>query len=138
MNVTYNCKFCGNPGSVEIEDNDATMFCIEKWQKMLCCNRCGDYRVNRRRVEDAIKKACMAIVQFRAVLLGEKLFQAEARMRVMVQQLAEQYAKIVCKHYQKMDDFDQSFVDEFMSQPDKWYTILGVFESGIRRARRTT
>ncbi len=134
MIVKYNCKFCGNPGSVEIEDNDATMFCVEKWAKLLCCDRCGKFQVAKRRIADTVKKNCISLLQRRKTTPDkEKLKEAEAAVRVSLVLLCSKYAEIVCKRWRKRNDFDDSFADDLMKQPQNCEAVLGQCEFVTRR-----
>jgi hypothetical protein len=135
MIVKYNCKFCGKPGSVEIEDNDATLFVVEKWAKILCCARCADFQVAKRKIADVVKERCMYLMQMRATptTKPEKLKETEKKTRQSLVILCANYARIVCLHYKVKNDFDESFAEELMSHPNQFHAILGHCEYVVRR-----
>lgn len=134
MIVKYNCKFCGKPGSVEVEDNAATMFCIEKWAKMIACVRCADYRVARRRIADAVKKGCIALVQTR-MTPNSKVKELEAQLRPKLDKLGKDFTELANRHYRTKFDYNSCFTDELMTQPDKHLSVMVVLESSIRRSK---
>lgn len=135
MIVKYTCKFCGKPESVEIEDNDATMFCVQEWAKILCCNRCGDFQVAKRRISDAVKASCVFLIQCRTTIANEKrLAEVEAVVRSKLSPLARKYSEIAQRHWKKKQAFDESMTDELIAQPGKCQAVLNHCEYVIRRA----
>lgn len=135
MIVKYNCKFCGKLGSVEIEDNSQTMFCVEKWAKILCCNRCGDYKVARRKIADAIKKGCICLLQTRMNPKAD-VIAFESQIRPKLENLAKQFTGLACRHYKTEFDYNSHFTDELMQQPEKHLSVMVVLESSIRRGKQ--
>lgn len=134
MIVDYKCKFCGVPGSVEVEDNDATQLCLDKWKNALCCERCNKFKLATRKINDATKQACAFLIQFRLARVS-KLSELEMALKPKLERLVQRFTEVACNHYRTSYEFDPAFAVEIMNQPSKWQSVFIVLESAIRRSR---
>lgn len=122
MNVAYECKFCQKPGVVTLEE-PVEFVAIEKWRKILSCNRCADYMVARRSAIDRVKRACTLIQQIRMTITGAKAIELESRIRERLDDYTKAIAKIVCNYLNKSLVWDVQFVELLMGKPELYFRI---------------
>lgn len=127
MNVAYKCKMCGREGVVIPEtldqgkdmDSAFEVFpdLVNKWSKMLTCNRCADYLSDRRDSLRKIRRACELLVASRMIKKGPKLMEMETRIRDGLTALTKRFAAITCHYFNKSNVWDVEFVNMLMDKP---------------------
>ena len=133
MTVNYQCKFCQRPGAIEIEETPGINFQISKWKSFLACNRCADYMTSKRTVEDKIKRISINLIQARQ-LNSKKLPEFEGKVREKLVYLTKDYTAIVCKYFDKLNEWDIELVNMLMEKPYKFTQILSMYRNGIKKA----
>lgn len=127
MNIAYECKFCNRPGIVIMEESPGIQFQIEKWKPILCCNRCGDFMVAKRKITDLIQRNAACLNVCRITLQGEKLLKAESMCREAFTKLTKQFATVVCDYFRKTNVWDQEFVNMLMDKPDRFWHLCNQY-----------
>jgi len=137
MKFAYNCKFCGNPGIVTGDDEGLKMVKPEIWLPRICCNRCGDYMVSKRKLTEAIVKTCRIIESCRINLGPEKRAAVETRCREQLVDLSKRFATMVCNYYRLTNIWEQQFADMLADKPDKCTTVLSMFIQGMAKESKS-
>lgn len=136
MIVNYNCKFCRQPGNVEIEDNPDIELQVEKWQAMLSCNRCADYRTAKRGLEEKISRVIRILLldlQTRHSVTDEH----KVSVRAALIAITKKWTTLVCNHYEVTNQWDEGFVTELMDSPELYFKVLSVFVRQITHSNPT-
>lgn len=115
-----NCKFCQNPITVEIDDAYANLGDPFKLIKIACCDRCADLRVERRMLEDKVRKVC------RVRELDPKLAKTrEQSHRSTLEKLLKQYSNMIARwHYLSGMCWDDRATETIMDHPEAWNSVL--------------
>lgn len=129
MQISYNCKFCGLPGSAEAGEG-ASMFDVERWRTILACNRCADYRVSTRTLCDKIHTTCAFLLFGRN---GRPEVKSEDKFRVKLTDLTKQLATVACKHRWIQNIWDVAFVDMLIEKPDCCRIVTGKYLRDIEK-----
>jgi hypothetical protein len=131
MIINYHCKFCGIKGSVELEEGDLESFSVKKWLAILCCNHCGSFYERKRCLEDAIKKQCGVLAQAMNTTSGNKLDKTKSSVNDALTSITKRYARTVCEHFKKRNEWEPDFVIQLMEQPDKWRTMCSFYVNTV-------
>jgi len=133
MNFAFKCKFCGKPGVVTGDDAGLEIIKPEKWIPNICCNRCGDYMVRKRKNQTAIFNLCRSLETSRFNLRGEKLNDMENRVRERLVDATKALCSIVCNYYRTTTVWDQEFPAMLMDKPDKAGVVIGVYIRSVAK-----
>lgn len=135
MILNYNCKFCGKPGRVDAGENTHGIFDLTKWVKILCCDPCGKYMVDKRKIQDAIKAQCLDLWAIRKQEKDvEKVSKAEVKAEENLIALTKRYAHMICEHNRRETLWDAEFVNSLMDRPRQCENILRIYRLGIAKA----
>jgi hypothetical protein len=125
-----NCKFCGKPMVLTIDDDYGKLGDPFKLLKMAACNRCSDLRTKRTRLEDQIRKICLSMVASRP---GQ---DEAARIMVGLDKLTQRYALLVADwHNMSGSAWDQTFSQMLMDRPDAFSIILSQYWKMFRQTQ---
>lgn len=127
--ISYNCKFCGKPGSAEY-DPDCPPLKLEIWKEWLACNRCSDFHNKRLRLERVIGRQCTNLTVMNN--LRDEAFRAESdddekareKIRSLLVDLTKAYASHVCRFYNKPTTWEPEFVTLLCEAPHKSGLVL--------------
>lgn len=132
MIIEYNCKFCHRHGEVEV-DNGIEMFTIRSWQHFLCCNRCADFMVSKRKLVERINKIADALSVARSGFSSQsKISAVESTVRSKFEFYTRQFAKLVYDYFNKATVWDEEFVNLLMEKPGDSHIICARYIRGIR------
>ena len=128
--VPYTCRFCGAKHVAEYDDTCPGIQ-VENWMKLICCNRCADFRIVRGIIMDGIAGACR-LVQI-GTFNGKKLPpDKEGAVRVKLEMLTKRFATLMCGSLGLANVWDSDFVNQLMEHPDKWPVVLRAYANGLR------
>lgn len=136
MKIDYKCKYCGRPGQAESDDDDSTMFQVEKWKPILACNRCADFMDQKGRLFDKIKTVCIFLIQSEK-LTGDKASKIESIAREKLTTLTKSLATLACGHYRLQNVWDNEFVNMLIDQPRRWGHIAYHYVKSIKSQSET-
>lgn len=136
--IEYHCKMCGSKGSVELNCSAVEMqelgFGLQFWTSMLVCNRCGDFRIELRRITDAVFKLCRVIELSR--------FQSETRRKEVAERVKEKliawtkrYIGMLSVHFRQPNYWDAALVDELIATPEKAQAQLAIIYRTMRAGK---
>ncbi len=138
MMINYACKFCGRPAQVDPGPDRFGIFDMKKWITLLCCNSCGEFMEDKRKIEDAVKHECLRIWAYRKQEKDhQKVSKEEVRAEEILTALTKRYARLVCDHYRVAFTWDAEFTNMLMDNPQKSNSILFTFRNGIKKASTT-
>ncbi len=129
MRILAKCKFCGKPLSLEVADDfhEFGTMTLEtdkgsmKLADLASCNRCADYRVERRRIFDRIKIQCMDL------LGGAVKKENLPKTRDALTGLVKRYMRLLSEHKEvPMPDWDEAIVDGIMEKPGNYALIMAL------------
>jgi len=131
--VPYTCRFCGAQRMASYDD-DCPGIQLEKWMKVICCNKCADFRVQRGNLTDGIASACR-VIQVETFNGATLPLEKETRIRLKLVKLTKRYATLMCDHLHLTNVWNPDFVDQLMEHPDKWGLILKTYVGGLSGLR---
>jgi len=136
MNFAYKCKFCGKPGIVTGDGEGLALIKPEIWLPKICCDRCGDYMVQKRKLTEAFTRICRSLESCRATVGIEKRATMETVCKSRIVDLTKRFAALACNYYRLTNVWDQEFSDMMFENPGKFPTILSTYLSGLAREAR--
>lgn len=128
--IPYTCRFCGANHLAEYDD-ECPGIQLEKWMAVICCNKCAEFREEKRTVMDGIAASCRAI-QVGTFRGGRLKPEEESKVRAALERLTKRYADMMCDWFGLVRVWDKDFVEQLMEKPDKWGSILKLYNSGLR------
>jgi len=128
--IPYTCRFCGVSHIAEYDDECPGLH-VEKWMKIICCNKCADFKTERKELTDGIAAACR-VIQIHNYKGSGLPPNVESELRLKLEKLTKRYASIMCEHLHLTNVWDADFVQQFMDKPDKWGVILKFYVLGLR------
>jgi hypothetical protein len=128
--LEYLCKFCQKPGQAHYEPLEAME--LAKWAPLLCCNRCHDFEVSRRRLGRAINKQATILLQSAECLNSAKVAGVQDSVRKVLEILTKKLCTKTCDHYRKPNIWDIEFVNLLMDRPDMAWQITNKFVLSIK------
>lgn len=131
IKIAAHCTRCKAP-IVLTQDPECPTLVVEKWLRVIVCNRCGKYLEAYRRIDEAI-----ALIG-RQLMLGLKSSsygEIRAAASEKLTALTHEFERIVTKRYNTTDSWSYDFVELLMDKPDKTHVALRMEESNHRRAR---
>jgi hypothetical protein len=132
--IPYTCRYCGAKRIAEYDDDCPGMH-LEKWLKLICCNRCADYNVDRREITDGIAASCRQIQI--GTFNGKKLApEKEAFVRETLTKLTKRYTTLLCDSLGLTNVWDSDFVNQLFDHPDKWPKILRLYMEELEALKR--
>jgi hypothetical protein len=129
VRILAKCKFCGKPLTLEVADDfhEFGTMTLEtdkgsmKLADLAACNRCADYRVERRRVFDRIKIQCMDL------LTGAVKKEGLPKARETLTNLVKRYMRLLADFKEvPMPDWDEAIVDGIMEKPGNYALIMAL------------
>ncbi len=121
------CKMCKRKMVVSIDDDYAALGDPLNLLKLATCNRCADLRMRRSRIEDAIYKVCMMIIQTgtKPNAEGKPAKEAAIVANEILSRLTKQFALLVADWCGRSGMIWQpDFPLMLIENPDKWASIL--------------
>ena len=134
MNHAYHCKFCGKPGILTYDPVPEFQLAIEKWLKIICCNRCGIFYAKKRGVQDKLFANCMIVLQtHRAQPQPKNAEQILAIVRTRISNRCNEFAELVCDYLKIQTVNDAAFPEMLMEKPNMVNIICSQYFAGLRR-----
>jgi hypothetical protein len=132
--LPYTCRFCGTPHVASYDDECPGMDLDKFMQLLLCCNKCANYRRQRLSIMEGIATACRTAQV--ATAYGRRMTsEVESRVREKLEVLTKRYASIQCEHLGLTNVWDADFPQQLIDAPDKWGTILRLYDDGLKRLK---
>ena len=132
MNIPYHCKFCKKPGDAKFDGtNPDVVYKMPLWLSMLACDRCADYRMERRKFIEGIRKACNSYQAALSDMSGERLAAKRNAVEAALEHATKKLSAVVCEHYRVTNVWHREFVNMLMDHPDNWLTIVNKYVKGI-------
>lgn len=128
ISIAYKCKFCGRDGITQADERGLEMINLQKWIPNICCNRCGKYMDDKRRVMAGIAKVC------RELEMGKPDKKPDSAMEAL-RVLTRKMANIVCDYYHVQFFWEQDFAQQIFEKPSKCYAILAAYMRGVASLR---
>ena len=135
--MEYACKFCGKPGQVEAFPEGFAMIRPEVWIPNLACNRCSDFKVALRKLENSVANACQVLNSCRASLDGEKKNGAETKIRTRIDDFTKRICGITCVHYRVANVWSPDFTQMIVESPNRCRAAIRIYVRGIEKESRT-
>ncbi len=133
MIIPYRCKFCKTERVATFDgDNPDVVYKMEVWKSMLACNACADYRMDRRKYIDAIRRACESISRSGVIATKDQI----ERAREVLVNVTKKLSGIVCAHYGLTNVWDIEFVLMLIDSPDKWLPVVNKYIKGIAQMKQ--
>lgn len=122
MTVTYDCKFCHRPGSMDIDESELKDLDVhlETWVPILCCERCGAYEEGKR----AILKQVLDFVRWWQCAGSKARESKKVDTRQTLDILTKDWVELVAEYFERPETWDGAIVDELMEAPDNAYATL--------------
>lgn len=133
MKFEYKCKFCQRPGFVITGDDPVELEAAKRWFPMLCCNRCGDFRIALRKLRDSLRSVARQLVVAPESKKSEAVSAAVPKLEVITKKICT----LVCNFYRVQNTWSREFVDMILDNPSKCDVCVTVFVSGIAKIGRT-
>lgn len=128
----YTCKVCGKAGIVQYENELNVRF---EWMiSLIVHNRCGDYLQLKLRQRSVIASAVnyWTIKNQRELTQDEMdIVRSKAWEKLVI--ATKTYCFGVCRFYGKPPSWEPSIVEQILFTPDKWSTILNMFETAVSK-----
>jgi hypothetical protein len=129
MKYEYTCKFCQKPGFVITGDAPMELEAGKRWYPMLCCNRCGDFRISLRKARHAL----MNIARQLATAAPAKIGELRAAKTDAIESITKRISTLACDYYRVQNVWCADFVDQILEKPDKADIIVKVYVNGISK-----
>ena len=135
MKRDYVCRFCAKPGSVVYGDSPTEMLAADAWFRMLCCDRCGDFRIAMREVKRKMQHVVIQIINAprRGSPEHSKLMASAGEY---VSELTKKITTLVCDFYRVQNIWDRDFAAQIMEKPNKSDIIIKAYIGGVARFSR--
>lgn len=125
--LAYRCKFCGALGTTEC-DPECPELDKMAWIPLLCCNRCGAYHNWLSRILDRVSWWGRDW----SIKSQRDREDGITKTRQMLERFTRHVSTVMCKFYRVEFDWTWNFVDELLAHPEKSYTIIRSYESGLK------
>jgi hypothetical protein len=133
---SYNCKFCGKPGTCQADESGLWMFHPEIWLPKMACNRCGKFMEESRTHGDAIAKVCRTLQTCRTGLDERRKQEIEATAKLKLVMLTKRLAMLVCDYHRVTNVWDQEFCEILFEKPEFCRMSIRVYLRGIRHVAK--
>ena len=131
--LSTNCKFCGKPVWMECDEDGLAFLNPEVWLKKIACNRCGDYKVNLRKTENAIYSVCQLLRGCRQNMVGSKRLEMESKVREKLDSLTKRFCCLVCDYFRITNLWDSAVPEMIFNKPDRAGNALSVYLKTIAK-----
>ena len=125
------CTRCGKHLVLE-QDPECPPLVIEKWMKIIVCNRCGKYLESYRRLDDAIAYVCN---QWSLVMHKQAGHEVRGALRDKLTQLTKELQRLICERWNTTNEWCEDWVDFLIEQPHKSRMASKGQETLHRKAR---
>ena len=132
MKMDYACKYCQRPGSVNVGDGDVELEAARRWFPLLCCDRCGQFRVKMRNVRARLMKVATTISSARPETRNEILAKSDP----VIELITKKIATLVCDYYRVTNVWERDFVDQITENPGKADLVVASYVAGVARIAR--
>jgi hypothetical protein len=132
MRIDYTCKFCHKPGWLDFDSEQGIEFQIESWKKMLCCNRCADFMVEKRRIFDSVAKVCRIVEVTRCTFKTSVITETESKAMEKLTRITKKFAAIVCDYCRKSNVWDTELPQMILDYPARSGQILNDYIRHIK------
>ncbi len=124
MRIEYTCKFCRAPGWVDCDIAPEITIQTDVWRAMLCCNRCGDFMVERRKLTESISKVCRIIGVVRSTMRETIIRDTETKAFEKLEFLTKRFSRLVCDYYKKTAVWEPEFPRMILEHPEQVNKVL--------------
>ena len=133
--VIYTCKECGQSKRIPVPE-DAHPSAVEKFSKILHCNRCADFlSAKSSLIYDGYK---MADEILRCKTLGfEENHQAFVIIRKELAGITKRFAAQVCNYHGIRTIWEPDFVQHIIDNPEKFALVCRLFEKRVKDIKLT-
>jgi hypothetical protein len=128
MKISYTCKFCGRPGSVEVEDDASVINQVSKWVAKLACNRCASFQSSKRQVIEKISRTCL----FYQLCPESRMKAVEPTTREILEKLTKRLTQLLCEYHSKPFCWETALVDQLIATPGKWDDVVRMWSRTVR------
>jgi len=135
ISLHYTCKFCRKPGFAHADESGLTLITQLKWLANICCDRCGRYMVQKRKVLDALAKCCR-ILEVCRMSRNDKRGEAEAAALQNLMFLTKKLSEIVCSYYRVTNIWEEDFAQMIFDKPTKLSAIVSAYIRGVAHESR--
>lgn len=125
MNHTTTCRFCHKPITLEIDDDYAALGDPLNVLKLAACDHCAVLRVNRKRLEEKIQRAC-SYLEF----LGTSDAKQRSILRNILLSLSRKYGQLIVSWHNETGNFDSPVIAaKLADDPSNWKEHLSEYWS---------
>lgn len=115
-------------------DDECPMSDINKWKKILACNRCFDfytaYNALGRKIGDAMASLAAARNTHRYMSSNDRLEKIERDTRAILEVITKKLASLLAGFYRTVNQWDEEMVNLLMDKPDAWQSIVRTLKRG--------
>ena len=139
MNLSYNCKACGRPGSVDVPDqhieSEMLQAMVDKWHPMLTCNTCHDAKTLMTESKRDIARIC-----WRLSNIQNPKSEDLANARTALESASKRFVRGVAQWLRcESIAWDYNIVDVLCDTPARYNDVLqGIWKLARAEAARTT
>lgn len=133
MNIAATCKFCPRPILVIVGDSDVEIEAAEKWRPSLCCDRCGNFRVELRKHRDTVARISRNIAMSPPEMVAEVI----NRSRDALAKITKRIATLACDYYRIQNTWEADFVDNIIENPTKSDIVIATYINGVSRISKS-
>jgi hypothetical protein len=129
MRIETKCKFCGRLITLDCEDNSAAIEAADVFMDMIACNPCGDFRVDRRKIVDNLKRICFNLRDAGRAGQTDKVKEA-------ISVLCKRYLRLTAE-FRGIDApvYEEGMTEDLMRAPLKWPAALSLLNQMARQQR---
>ena len=129
MKMDYTCKYCQRPGSVNVGDSDVELEAARRWFPLLCCDRCGQFRVKMRKVRAYLVSVATDIKAATPATHKSVMEKAVPTIELITKKIAT----LVCDYYRVTNVWERDFVDQITENPGKADLVVASYVAGVAR-----
>lgn len=126
MKLAAQCKFCGRQIDIRFDAHDTYDYQTDPYQllrllPLIACNRCADFRVERRRVFGTIKRLCEQII-FRSYASAKPVDEG---IREGLREMLKRYMRLIAGHRSvPVPDWDEGILESVLARPSAFGDVL--------------
>lgn len=119
MIIKANCKFCGKPLSLVVDDDYAALSDPYRLMGGPSCDRCADYMTRRIALHESIQEACLAL--YRREVPGDMMVE----FRDNLGRLVRRYVRQAARHHGVSDPgAGDEVIQAIMQRPRDFAEVL--------------
>lgn len=122
MTLTAKCKMCGKPLTLECDDSYQADHDPFKLIPLATCNRCADYRIERRAITFYIKRLCEQLIFRYYTKIESKDLEL---IKNALRDLLKKYMR--CMAYYRLmpvPEWEEAILDDMIAKPRLFCDVL--------------